>query len=52
MKKQLILSFAFGLGLTAAWGAMIAHNMLLCALFALHYRRGRWNPLRQGKREA
>lgn len=36
-----------GLGLTAAWGCMIAHNMLLFLLLALHYRRGKWNPLYQ-----
>lgn len=34
-----------GLGLTAAWGCMIAHNMLLFLLLSLHYRRGKWNPL-------
>ena len=35
----------FGLGLTAAWGCMIAHNLLLFALLAAHYARGKWNPL-------
>lgn len=35
-----------GLGLVSAWGCMIAHNMLLFALFSLYYRSGRWNPLR------
>lgn len=35
----------FGLGLVAAWGCMIAHNLTLFALLAIHYRRGRWNPL-------
>ena len=34
-----------GLGLVAAWGCMIAHNLLLFLLLAIHYRRGRWNPL-------
>ena len=34
-----------GLGLTAAWGCMIAHNLLLFALLSLHFRRGKWNPL-------
>ena len=24
---------------------MIAHNLLLCLLFSLHFRRGTWNPL-------
>lgn len=35
----------FGGGLTAAWGCMIAHNILLCVMFVHHYRSGRWNPL-------
>ena len=43
-----ILVRGFGLGLTAAWGAMIAHNILLCILFALRYRSQRWNPLVSG----
>ena len=34
-----------GLGLVAAWGCMIAHNLLLFLLLSLHYRRGKWNPL-------
>ena len=34
-----------GLGLPAAWGCMIAHNILLFILFTLHYRSGKWNPL-------
>ena len=34
-----------GGGLTAAWGCMIAHNLILGAFFAAHYIRGRWNPL-------
>ena len=38
----------FGLGLQAAWGAMIAHNVLLFVLFSLHYRSGKWNPLASG----
>ena len=45
-----ILVKGFGLGLTAAWGAMIAHNMLLCILFALRYRSQRWNPLVSGEK--
>ena len=43
-----ILVLGFGLGLTAAWGAMIAHNILLCILLAIHYRREKWNPLVSG----
>lgn len=35
-----------GLGLIAAWGCMIAHNLTVCALFTLYYRSGRWNPIR------
>ena len=35
----------FGLGLTAAWGCMIAHNILLGTLLTVRYFRGRWNPL-------
>ena len=35
----------FGGGLTAAWGCMIAHNLLLGALLTVRYLRGRWNPL-------
>lgn len=37
-----------GFGLPAAWGCMIAHNILLFILFILHYRSGRWNPLLSG----
>ena len=32
-------------GLVAAWGCMIAHNMLLFVLFLADYIRGSWNPL-------
>ena len=32
-------------GLVAAWGCMIAHNMLLFILFLADYIRGSWNPL-------
>ena len=34
-----------GGGLVAAWGCMIAHNMLLFVLFMVCYLRGSWNPL-------
>lgn len=34
-----------GLGLVAAWGCMIGHNLLLFLLFSLYYRSGKWNPL-------
>ena len=33
-----------GMGLVAAWGCMIGHNMLLFALFLGYYLRGRWLP--------
>ena len=35
----------FGGGLVAAWGCMIAHNLLLFVLFLLCYLRGSWNPM-------
>lgn len=34
-----------GQGLVAAWGCMIAHNLLLFALFSGYYLSGKWNPL-------
>ena len=33
-----------GLGLVAAWGCMIGHNLLLCVFFVFHYLSGRWDP--------
>ncbi len=36
----------FSGGLVAAWGCMIAHNLLLCLCFWIYYRRGNWNPLK------
>ena len=33
-----------GLGLVAAWGCMIGHNLLLCGFFTWHYLSGRWDP--------
>lgn len=36
-----------GFGLVSAWACMITHNLLLFAMFLVHYLRGRWNPLRQ-----
>ncbi len=33
-----------GLGLVAAWGCMIAHNILLFVMFLVCYRKGKWNP--------
>ena len=46
----LLMVRAFGFGLQAAWGAMIAHNVLLFILFFLHYRSGNWNPLINGEK--
>lgn len=40
-----ILINIMGYGLVAAWGAMIAHNMLLFVLYLICYLRGNWNPL-------
>ena len=34
-----------GLGLVAAWGCMIAHNVLLFALYLISFVGGTWNPL-------
>lgn len=33
-----------GLGLVAAWGCMIGHNLLLFVFFIYHYFSGRWDP--------
>ena len=33
-----------GMGLIAAWGCMIGHNLLLFVFFVYHYRSGRWDP--------
>ena len=41
----------FGGGLVAAWGCMIAHNLLLFALFLLCYLRGSWNPMEKEKHQ-
>lgn len=37
-----ILVYLFRHGLVAAWGAMIAHNLALCAIYVIYYKRGRW----------
>lgn len=37
-----------GFGLPAAWGCMIAHNILLFIMFLVRYRGGKWNPLIAG----
>ncbi len=38
-------------GLVSAWGCMIAHNLLLFALFCGCYLRGSWNPLEEAGRK-
>ena len=38
-----------GMSLISAWACMIAHNLLLFVLFTIHYLRGKWNPLNEGK---
>ena len=38
-------------GLVAAWGCMIAHNLLLFALYLVTYLRGSWDPLRNEETE-
>ena len=35
-----------GMGLIAAWGCMIGHNLLLCGLYMVAHVRGSWNPLK------
>ena len=35
------------LGLVAAWGCMIGHNLLLFGFFIYHYFSGRWDPFVQ-----
>lgn len=39
------------LGLVAAWGCMIAHNVLLFALYLISFIRGTWNPLEERGRQ-
>ena len=41
-----------GMGLTAAWGCMIGHNLLLFALFGLYFLSGRWDPMRPAPGDA
>ena len=36
-----------GLGLVAAWGCMIAHNLLLFALFSMYYGSGCWKKAKK-----
>ena len=46
--KETVFVRALGHGLPAAWGCMIAHNILLFILYLRRYRGGRWNPLLTG----
>ena len=39
-------------GLIAAWGCMIAHNLVVGALLAVRYLRGKWNPLNRANPQA
>lgn len=39
-----------GMGLVAAWGCMIGHNMLLFLLFSVCYASGKWRPALQKSR--
>lgn len=41
-----------GMGLISAWACMIAHNMLLFAMFLAAYLRGSWNPLKENQSHA
>ncbi|MGM9662297.1 MAG: MATE family efflux transporter [Oscillospiraceae bacterium] len=41
-----------GCGLVSAWGCMIAHNLLVFALFLRCFIRGKWDPLREDGGEA
>ena len=40
-----IFTQLLGQGLVAAWGCMIAHNLLIFGLYLISYLRGTWNPL-------
>lgn len=44
-----ICTSLLSLGLEAAWGCMIAHNLLLFVLFVIHYKKGSWNPLEENR---
>ena len=37
----------FGGTLIAAWGCMIAHNLMLFCMFMVYYLSGKWNPLKE-----
>lgn len=35
------------MGLVSAWACMIIHNLLLFAMFLVHWLKGRWNPFKE-----
>ncbi len=39
-------------GLTAAWGAMICHNVLLFVIYVLYYRTGKWYGMYSAMKKA
>ena len=39
-----------GMGLVAAWGCMIGHNLLLFVFFVFHYCSGRWDPFKNNRK--
>ncbi len=44
-----IVTNIFSQGLEAAWGCMIAHNLLVFVLYVIYYSKGKWNPLETKK---
>ena len=40
-----------GLGLVAAWGCMILHNLLVFVVYIIYYLSGKWDPLSKPKGE-
>lgn len=40
-----------GMGLVSAWACMIAHNLLLFALFLICYLNGNWNPMEKRQKK-
>jgi len=40
-----LCTYVFHLGLVAAWACMIAHNLLLFALYLICYFSKKWNPM-------
>lgn len=42
-----ICTQVLGMGLVAAWGCMIAHNLFLFMVYFAFYLSGKWNPLKK-----